>query len=107
MIGSFIRFINKLKFKKRTQSLKYEYISQLDEETWQSIEPSFKKDLIYKTKEYIDWQISPIQYLQTPIESKKTYPNLQTGISNNIYIHNVKILLENKNNRFHVLYNKL
>ncbi|SHI35829.1 hypothetical protein [Aquimarina spongiae] len=92
VIYSFIKWINGFKFKKNTKSLHYDYINQIDEPTWKFIEPLSKNDLIYKTKEYINWQIDPSQYMQTPISKKFPRKALQTGISNNIHIHNLKVI---------------
>jgi len=96
MSYSLLKGINKLKFKKQTKDISYDYIDQIDAETWSFIEPLCKNDLILKTKEYINWQINNNQYLQTPVSDKQSYKALQTGISNNIHIHNVKILKDHK-----------
>ena len=90
--GASLRFINLKKVKKRTKKLKYDYINKLDSKTWQFIEPLCKKDLIYKTKDYIDWQICPNQYTKALIESKFPYKTLETGISSNISVYNIKVL---------------
>lgn len=95
-VAALIRFINKPKFKRKTKSLVYDYIYQLDNETWEFIEPLCKKDLIHKSKEYVNWQIDASQYSQTPVPTKHPYTSLQTGTSNNIYIHNLKIIKENE-----------
>ncbi|WP_106794554.1 hypothetical protein [Aquimarina sp. Aq78] len=96
MAAGVIRLMNKPKAKSRTKMLSYDYINQLDDITWQFAEPLCENDLIYKTKEYINWQINANQYTQTPIPTKHPYKSLQTGTSNNIYIHNLKIMKENK-----------
>ncbi|TGV03930.1 hypothetical protein [Flavivirga rizhaonensis] len=96
LISKVIRLINKYKLGKRTVNIKYDFVNQLDNDTWNFIEPLCKNDLIFKTRDYIDWQINNNQYLQTPISIKTPYKNLQTGISNNIHIHNLKIILDNK-----------
>ncbi|SFD07507.1 hypothetical protein [Algibacter pectinivorans] len=90
--GKLIRFINKLKLGKRTAHLTYEFINELDNPTWHFIEPLCKNDLILKTKDYVNWQLSNTQYLQIPLNHKKPYTNLQPGISDNIHIHNLKIM---------------
>lgn len=96
MAAAAVRLVNRPKASSRTKMLSYDYINQLDDMTWQFVEPLCKNDLIYKTKEYINWQISAIQYTQTPIPTKHPYKSLQTGTSNNIYIHNLKIMKENE-----------
>ncbi len=96
LTGSMVRFINKLKGKSRTKVLTYDYADQIDDETWGFIEPLCKNDLIHKTKEYVNWQISNEQYMQTPIADKHPCKSLQTGMSNNIHIHNLKIIKNNE-----------
>jgi len=91
-VGAIIRLLNRSRLKNTVNELTYEYINQLDNETWQFIQPLCKHDLIYKTKEYIDWQINASQYLQTPVPERHPHKALQTGISNNIYLHTLKIL---------------
>ncbi|PKV50991.1 hypothetical protein ATE84_3060 [Aquimarina sp. MAR_2010_214] len=95
-VGAIIRSINTSKIKSRTKELTYEYINHLDDITWEFIQPLCEKDLIYKTREYINWHISSIQYIQTPVVDKLPYKSLQTGVSNNIYIYNVKIMIKDQ-----------
>ncbi|WP_299179789.1 hypothetical protein [uncultured Aquimarina sp.] len=90
--GWMIRSLNTSKFKKNVQNLSYEYVNQLDDETWGFIQPLLDNDLIYKSKEYVNWQIDANQYLQTPVPQRHPHKSLQTGISNNIYLHNLKII---------------
>lgn len=96
IVGKTIRFINKKKLVNRTKQLKYDFINQLDNDTWSFIEPLCKDDLILKTFNYVNWQLDNNQYLQLPISKKTPYKNLQTGISNNIHIHNLKIISGDK-----------
>ncbi|MBW1296537.1 hypothetical protein [Aquimarina litoralis] len=96
VVGSMIRFFNRSKLKSSVKELAYEYVNQLDNDTWRFIAPLCKSDLIYKTKEYVDWQIDASQYLQTPVPERHPYKSLQTGISNNIYLHNLKILKDDE-----------
>lgn len=95
-ISAIIRSINKLKIGSKTQDVNYDFINTLDHDTWHFIEPFCKKDLILKSKSYVDWQIDNNQYLQIPVGGKTPYRNLQTGISNNIHIHNLKIIKNNQ-----------
>lgn len=94
-ISSLIRFVNKTKLTKKSKLLKYQYINQLDDQTWAFLEPHFKNDLISKTKDYVNWQICKKQYIQTIIPHKQPYTNLQTGASDNIHLHNLIILYKN------------
>ena len=90
-----LRFINSRKIEKRTKNIKYEYLNQLDNQTWQFIEPLCANDIILKTKDYINWQISPLQYVNAPVEEKSPYRAIESGLSNNISIYNIKVLKEN------------
>lgn len=93
IISKFVRLLNKKKLGNKTKNIKYDFINQLDHETWSFIEPLCKNDLILKTFNYVNWQIDNNQYLQQPFSKKAPYKNLQTGISDNIHIHNLKIIL--------------
>ncbi|GAA3641496.1 hypothetical protein [Flavivirga jejuensis] len=92
IVASIINKINYNKLKKNTKDLVYDYINELDEDAWHFIEPLCKNDLIIKTKEYINWQIDNKQYTQVVVPKNQQYKSLETGISNNIYIHNLKII---------------
>ncbi len=91
-----VKWLNKSSFKKSTKKLSYDYMNQIDDETWKFIKPLCSNDLILKTKEYVNWQINNSQYMQTPLSNKFPYKALQTGISNNIHIHNLKVINENE-----------
>lgn len=80
-----IKTINKSKAKKRTQQLSYEYINNLNEATWQFIAPFLTEDITYKTKEYINWQLSAEQYLRTPISSKSLNDAVIKGTAQDIH----------------------
>lgn len=94
--GAIFRWMNMSKLKSSVKSLSYEYIKELDEETWAFAQPICDYDLIHKTRAYVNWQIDNNQYLQTPLPGKHPHKSLQTGISTNIYIHNLKIIKEGK-----------
>ncbi|ALJ04038.1 hypothetical protein APS56_02200 [Pseudalgibacter alginicilyticus] len=96
LVTKALQVYNKSKLKSNTENLNYEYINELDTQAWAFIEPLCKKDFIYKTKKYVNWQISKLQYIQTPINLKTPYSSLATGISKNIAIHNLKVLKEHK-----------
>ncbi|WP_025739893.1 hypothetical protein [Aquimarina pacifica] len=96
VFGAGIRLLNKSRLKRRTKSLTYDYINQLDDDTWEFIEPLCKNDLIYKTREYVNWQINAQQYVQIPVGANYPFTSLQTGTSRNIYIHSLKIIKEHK-----------
>ena len=90
--GASLRYINLSKINKKSKNIAYEYLNQLDNQAWQFIEPLCCNDIILKTKDYVNWQISPLQYTNTPIEIKHPYLALESGISNNISIYNIKVL---------------
>ncbi|KAA5825602.1 hypothetical protein FPF71_06755 [Algibacter amylolyticus] len=92
LTGKIVRFINRNKLGKKTEALTYEFINELDKATWDFIKPLCTKDLILKTKDYVNWQLSNTQYLQVPVNHKRPYTNLQPGVSDNIRIHNLKIM---------------
>ena len=95
VVSKSLQVYNLYKLKTRTQHLKYEYINELDTQTWQYIKPLCAKDFIAKTKAYVNWQINSQQYTQTPVGYKQPYKSLETGVSSNIVIHNLKILKNN------------
>ena len=64
----------------------YEYITRLDDEAWNFIEPFCKDDLVFKTKNYINWQLSPQQYVSTPIDSKSLINSPYNGTGSNIFL---------------------
>ena len=84
--------INNRKAKRTTKGLIYNYMGQVDQDTWEFIEPLCGEDLIHKTREYVSWQVSNSQYMQTPVATKHPHKTLETGLSNNIYIHNLSII---------------
>ncbi|GAA3606973.1 GNAT family N-acetyltransferase [Flavivirga amylovorans] len=92
IVATIINKINHNKLKKNAKDLIYDYINELDEDIWDFIEPLCKNDLIFKSKEYINWQIDNKQYTQFVVPGKQQYKSLETGISNNIYGHSLKII---------------
>ena len=96
VIASIINKINYNKLKGNTKNLLYDYINELDEDTWNFMEPLCKNDLILKSKEYINWQIDNKQYTQLVVPKRQPYTSLETGTSTNIYIHNLKIIKDKK-----------
>lgn len=86
-----IKFLNSSKIKGLTKDLVFEYISQLDNDTWQFVESFCKNDLIYKTKEYINWQIDSNQYIKTPISKKSSTNSPYNGMAENIAITTLKV----------------
>ncbi|WP_010522823.1 hypothetical protein [Aquimarina agarivorans] len=95
-VGTVVKKINNLKVKSRTANITYHYLNKLDRQTWEFIAPLCTNDLIYKTEEYVNWQLDNAQYTQTPVSSKYPKRSLQVGIGQNIRIHNVKVIYNEK-----------
>lgn len=92
IVSKVVRTINAYKLKHTLKQLSYDYITQLDHETWEFIQPLCEKDLIHKTKSYVNWQISNIQYSQIRVPDRYPFKSLQVGNGHNIGIRNIKIL---------------
>ena len=95
-ISSFILYQNRNKVKRGTKTIEYEYLSELDNETWNFIAPLCKNDIILKNKEYISWQLSSKQYVQTPVFKNNINDGLITGSSKNHNGFSFKVMKENK-----------
>lgn len=96
LVKSVVSKLNASKIKKKTKHIFYEYINELDQETWGFIEPLCKNDLIYKDKNYINWQINKKQYTEAPIMSKMSFHSLQAGYGVAMGIQNIKIFFDQK-----------
>ena len=96
IVSTIIRSINAFKARKTLKQVSYDYITQLDHETWEFIQPLCEKDLIYKTKSYVNWQISTAQYTQIGVPKRYPYRSLQVGNGHNICIRNIKIIKNNE-----------
>jgi len=90
-----IKTINKSTLKNKIKNLEYDYVNEIDDQLWEFIKPLCESDLIFKTKDYINWQLSKDQYLQTPA-SLLPYTSLQTGVSEKINNYKIKILKNNQ-----------
>lgn len=82
---SLVSFFNKIKTKKKTKQLTYEYVSDIDESIWQFLAPFCEQDLIPKSKEYISWQIDNNQYTNAPIRHKYIHNCLLSTIYKRVY----------------------
>ncbi|GAA4898823.1 hypothetical protein GCM10023311_24950 [Flaviramulus aquimarinus] len=92
-----ISSINTLKNKQKTRNLEFAYVSSIDKNTWHFIEKQCYHDIIPKTQDYINWQISNKQYHVVNDEANK--PNntcLLSSIANNIYNLNFLVKKERK-----------
>ncbi len=94
VVGWGVRLLNQRRIRKRVSAIRYEYITELDAISWQFIESLCHKDLIHKTKEYINWQLDKRQYTQLPIAKRFMYQSLQVGYGNQIDIHTLKVMKE-------------
>lgn len=89
--------INSLKkIQKRLKHITYEYINELDNQSWNFIKTNCENDFALKTKDYINWHIDNSQYLQTPISKKFNFTFSTTGFSDNIHTHSLKIIKDNQ-----------
>ncbi len=79
-----IKALNYRKAKLKTRNIHYQYLNKLDEASWMFIEKHCEKDLVPKTKDYIDWQLSNTQYTNTPIQQKYVSNCLIAGAFSNI-----------------------
>jgi len=93
-----VRFWNKQKIGKKTQMLEYEYLDKIDDETWGIIKPLCENDIIYKTKEYINWQLDSFQYATIQTSNKKNLKGLALihGNAKNISLKKIKVSVKNK-----------
>lgn len=100
LFDSFLHFftkkINSKRVEKSTNDLKYEYISSLNLQTWNFISPFLVNDITYKTKEYVNWQLSTKQYVNTPIQKKIKNNSVIKGFAFDIKIVTYNVYLSNE-----------
>ncbi|MBP2832009.1 hypothetical protein J8281_07380 [Aquimarina sp. U1-2] len=94
--GRLINYLNHKKIQKKVIPIQYEYLSTIDQTTWAFLQDKLKNDLIPKTKEYINWQLSSRQYTQTLVAHKFPHSCLIAGASTNMYIVNFNVVLSAK-----------
>ena len=87
-----LSYLNSKKNSSRTKEVSYEYLTQLDAESWAFIQPNCSKDIIYKTKDYIDWQLDSKQYVKTPVAKKFNLKTQIRGYSEAIDLFNIKVV---------------
>ncbi|WP_299241426.1 hypothetical protein [uncultured Aquimarina sp.] len=92
--GWWIQKINRKKISKTVSGLSYEYLSSLDQETWEFLENKCKNDLIPKTKEYVNWQLSNNQYAITPVINRFPYHCLIASASEQLHHINLSVKKE-------------
>jgi len=80
-----VNWINKRKIKDNIQGLNYEYVSKIDKPIWNFLANFCEQDIIPKSQEYINWQLSSEQYMSTTIFEKYPYNDLVASISHKIY----------------------
>ena len=78
-----ISFINKKKLK--SKHLKYSYVSVINEDLWKFLEPFYSKDLVPKSKSYLNWQINNNQYTNAAVKEKLSYECLIGSTDSNIH----------------------
>jgi hypothetical protein len=84
--------LNKVKNKPRTNDLSYEYLNELDIESWEFINAYCSNDVIYKTKEYVNWQLDSRQYLQAVVAEKHNLKSTIEGYSEKVHIFLIKVV---------------
>ncbi len=94
--STLVKLLNTINFNKTKKSLTpdihYEYMNEIDNETWTFIEPRCKNDFTLKTKAFINWHIDNSQYTQTPIAKRFYFKYATTGFSDNIHAYTFKII---------------
>jgi len=70
LISSFYRYRNRRLVNKLNKDLSFDYINQIDTSLENWVLSKCNSDVIYKTVEYLNWQLSPEQYLTTPVFDK-------------------------------------
>jgi len=93
---SLMNALNSLKVKGNIKDVECNYSSTIDDSIWNFISETCEKDIIPKSKEYINWQLSEEQYTQTTELNKLPYNCLIASISNDIYPITFSILKEGK-----------
>lgn len=77
--------INKLKVRKKTTELTYDYIQTITTTDWIFLEPFLKNDFIKKTASFLNWQIDNNQYSIALVNEKNRKMCLINSLSNRIY----------------------
>jgi len=89
--------INGRKSRKNSNDVNYEKVELIDDDTWRFIEKHCSKDIIPKSKEYINWQINNNQYhVIKDNVNKLGYKCLLGTISQKIYNLNIVVKHDNK-----------
>jgi hypothetical protein len=97
ILFSFITFFNSKKAKRHISHLKYEYLNSIDNRIWNFISTKCKSDLVFKSQEYINWQLNPNQYVNTPVSKKATLGSGKiSGQTNAISIHSFTVNKDDK-----------
>ncbi len=92
-LNFFIFSLNKRKNKKRTKEFKYEYLNELNNSAWDFLKTQLNNDIIYKSRDYINWQLDQKQYTQTIIPNKNPNKCVVKGFGANVYIHNFTVTI--------------
>lgn len=96
ILNYFIFSLNKLKNKKRTKEFNYEYLNELDDETWTFLSSQLHDDIIYKTRDYINWQLDQKQYIQTVIQKKVHNKVVVQGFGSHVCMHTFKVIIKDE-----------
>jgi len=91
-----VAVINKRKSRKKSKDINYERVQLIDDDTWRFIEKNCSNDIVPKSKEYINWQITNNQYHVIDDNANKLeYKCLLGTISKKIY--NLNIVVKHNN----------
>jgi len=91
-----IRKKNNKKAKRNTIELTYNYITKIDNEIWNFLEPKLKNDVVPKSRDYMNWQLSNDQSPQSIVNEKAKYTDLVASTLNQIYHINFSIIHSGK-----------
>jgi len=91
-----IRARNNKITKTYTSELKYNYVSKIDNDIWSFLKSKLEKDIIPKSKEYINWQLSNNQSSQSIVSEKSRFTDLISGTLHQVYHMNFSIIHNNK-----------
>lgn len=85
-----VAVVNNLKSYKKAKGVTYKNISLIDDDSWRFIKEYCSKDIVPKSKEYVNWQISNNQYhLVKNNSDKPNYKCLLGTVSEKIYNLNI------------------
>ena len=91
-----VAIVNNIKTNKKGKHITSKQISEIDVDAWNFIEKNSSTDIVPKSKEFINWQISNNQYHNLAVEKEPDYKCLLGTIAKKIYNSNFVIRSENE-----------